>query len=69
MGVKVGDLNVNCLLYVDDAVFIASSECKLQALVTILKKGCANNYLSLNTNKIKILVFKEMKTGRNAISV
>ena len=27
MRVKLGDLNVNCLLYVDDAVLIASSEC------------------------------------------
>ena len=31
MGVKVGDLNVNCLLYADDAVLIAS-ECELQAI-------------------------------------
>ena len=37
MGVKVGDLNVNCLLYADDAVLIVSSECELQALVTTLK--------------------------------
>ena len=25
MGVKIGDLNVNCLLYADDVVLIASS--------------------------------------------
>ena len=40
MGVKVGDLNVNFLLYADDLVLIASLECELQALVTTLKEGC-----------------------------
>ena len=34
MGVKVGDLSVNCLLFANDEVLIASSECELQALVT-----------------------------------
>ena len=52
MGVKVGDLNVNCLLYADDTVLIASSECKLQALVTTLKEGCENNGLILSASKI-----------------
>ena len=69
MVVKVGDLNVNCLLYADDAVLIASSECELQALVTTLKEGCEYNGLSLNANKTKVLIFKEMKKGRNARSV
>ena len=51
MGVKVGDLNVNCLLYADDAVLIASFEFEMQALVSTLKEGCENNGLSLNTKK------------------
>ena len=55
---KVGDLNVNCLLYADDAVLIASSECELQALVTTLKGGCEYNRLSLNANKTKVLVYE-----------
>ena len=58
MGVKVGDLNVNCLLYADDAVLIASSECELRALVTTLKEGCEYNGLSLNANKTKVLIFE-----------
>ena len=37
MGVKVDDLNVNCLLYTDDAVLIALTECELQVSVTIMK--------------------------------
>ena len=57
MGVKVGDLNVNCLLYADDAVLIASSECELQVLVSTLKEVYENN-LSLNTKKTKVLVFE-----------
>ena len=40
--VKVGALRVKCLLYADDAVLIASSECELQALVITLKIGCKN---------------------------
>ena len=50
MGVNVGDLDVNCLLYADDVVLIASSECELQAEIITLKKGCENTCLSLNTN-------------------
>ena len=57
MGLKVGDLNVNCLLYADDAVLIASSECELQALVTTLKEACESNGLSLYENKTKVLIF------------
>ena len=51
MGVKVGALSVNCLLYADNAVLIASSECKLQELGSTLKEGCENNGLSLNARK------------------
>ena len=58
MGVKVDGLNVNCLLYADDAVLIASTECELQALVTTLKEGCENNGLSLNANKTKVLILE-----------
>ena len=61
MKMKVGDLNVNCLLYADDAVPIASSECDLKALVTTLKGGCENNNLSLNENITKVLVFEKME--------
>ena len=61
MRVKVDDLNVNCLLYADDAVLIASSECELQALVTSLKEGCECNDLSLNVNKTKALVFERVE--------
>ena len=32
LGVEVGDLNVNCLLYTDNAVLIVSSDCEFQAL-------------------------------------
>ena len=39
-------------------MFIASSECGLQALVTTLKEGYENNGLSLNTSKTKVLVFE-----------
>ena len=58
MGVKVGDLNANCLLYADDAELIASSECELQALVTTLKDGCEYNDLSLNMNRTRVLIFE-----------
>ena len=69
MGVKVDDLNVNCLLYANNAVLIASSECELQALVTSLKEGCECNGRSLNVNKTKALVFKRVEEERNARSV
>ena len=40
------------------AVLIASSECELQVLVTILKENCESNSLNLNENKTKVLVFE-----------
>ena len=69
MRIRVGDLSVNCLLYADDAVLIASSECELHALVTTLKEQCENNSLSLNVSKIKILVFErnDERTEYNAM--
>ena len=51
-------MNVNCLLYGDDAVLIASSECKLETLVN-LKEGCENNGLNLNANKFNVLIFEK----------
>lgn len=47
MAVKIGDLNVNWMLYSDDEVLNTSSEFKSKALVTLLKKECENG-LSLN---------------------
>ena len=61
MGLKVGDLNVDCLLYADDAVLNASSVCELQALVTILKEGCENNGVRLTANKLKVIVFERIE--------
>ena len=60
MGMKVGNLNVNGLLYADDAMLIASLECELRALVTTLEEGCENNDigLSLNVSKTTVLVFE-----------
>ncbi|CAK1591639.1 unnamed protein product [Parnassius mnemosyne] len=40
LGVKLGDIKVNCLLYADDAVLIAPSAAELQALVTCMKEEC-----------------------------
>ena len=48
---KVGDLSVNCLLYADVAMLIASSECELHPLVTTLKEGYENNGLSPSVSK------------------
>ena len=58
MRVKVGNMDVNYLLYADDAEFIATSECELQTLVTTLKEDCESNGLSLNENNTKVLVLE-----------
>ena len=57
--VKVDDLNVNCLLYADDAVLIAWSECELQALVTTLEEECNYNGLSLDASKTMAIQFEK----------
>ncbi|CAG4964250.1 unnamed protein product [Parnassius apollo] len=59
LGVKLGDIKVNCLLYADDAVLIAPSEAELQALVTCMKEECEIKGLRLNANKTKVLVFEK----------
>ena len=64
-GVKVGGLSVNSLLYADDAVLIASSECELQTSVTILIEKFKNNSLSQTQVKQRFWYLKEMKKGRN----
>ena len=58
-GVKEVDININCLLYADDAVLVVSTERELQASVTTLKEECENNGLGVN----------ESKKGWNARSV
>ncbi|CAK1581002.1 unnamed protein product [Parnassius mnemosyne] len=58
LGVKLGDIKVNCLVYADDAMLIAPSEAELQTLVTCIKEECEIKGLRLNANKTKVLVFE-----------
>lgn len=51
------DLKENCVLYADDAMLIASLQCKLQALNTILKDEYEIYDLRLIASKTKVVVY------------
>ncbi len=58
-----GGIALNCLtdilllLYADDAVFLAESPSKLNRILLVLRKYCDLNFLTVNTEKTKIMVF------------
>ena len=56
---KLGNLNINCLLYADDLVLISKSEKGLQQAVTSLEKYCETWGLTINPDKTKIVVFNK----------
>ncbi|UYV81188.1 hypothetical protein LAZ67_20000271 [Cordylochernes scorpioides] len=57
---------VHLLLYADDIVLLGEPKINLQTKINILKKFLETNYLILNENKSKIMVFSN--GGRLAIS-
>ena len=56
---KLGDVNMDCLLYADDVVLISQSEKGLQHMVSALEKYCNSWGLTINTDKTKIVVFNK----------
>ena len=57
--IKIGDLNVNHLMYADDLVLIAKDEDELQNLLSQLNKFCNDWGLKVNIDKTKVVIFNK----------
>ena len=69
MGVKVGDLNVNCLLNADDAMLIASLQCELQALEIERDEKGMQDQCKWQVNEVVYLGNMFSKEGRYEMDV
>ena len=59
-GVNIScNYNITLLAYADDLVFLASSSVGIKKLLRALHEYCTLNFLSLNPDKSKIIVFKK----------
>ena len=55
--VRLGDSNLNCLLYADDLVILSESKFGLQKSLKVLESYCKKWKLNVNLKKTKILIF------------
>jgi hypothetical protein len=55
--VKIGKADINILLYEDDMIFLAYNCFDLQEKLRILETYFANNDLSINLSKTKVVIF------------
>ena len=57
-GINIGTINIYMLLYADHIILFGNSPEDLQKSLTILDEYCSKWKLTLNTNKTKIMVFR-----------
>ncbi|XP_073251799.1 uncharacterized protein [Porites lutea] len=55
--VELNELTLSCMLYADDLVIFSKSKNGLQDYLDSLSEYCKENDLSVNLNKIKVLIF------------
>ena len=60
--VKLGDISLSCLLYVDDLLLLSTSSSGLQRCINQLGCFCDNNELIVNLNKTNVITF--CKSGK-----
>ena len=57
-GVKIGNVCINILLYVDDLVLLSETEEDLQCMLNILDKWCRKWRMVINMEKTQIIHFR-----------
>ncbi len=62
IGVHVENMVLSVLAYADDLVLLAETENDLQCLITILQRWCYKWRLSINTDKTKVMHFRNKNT-------
>ena len=60
--VKVGDIQLSCILWADDIILLSETDEGLSESLDILSNYCNTNELVINTEKTKCMTFN--KTGR-----
>ncbi len=65
VGVKVGSSLISVLVYADDLVLLAENENDLQNLLDLLYDWCSKWRLSVNTDKTKVMHFRNKNTERS----
>ena len=66
--VKLGETNLNCLLYADDLVLLSESEAGLQKCPTKLKLYTKRWKLNINYKKSKIMVLRTATQRRTFLT-
>ena len=58
-GTRIGNTQVSCLMYADDAVLLAPDDINLQSIVTRMSEVCLEKDLRMNVDKCKVMVFEK----------
>ena len=58
-GTRIGNTQVSCLMYADDAVLLAPDDINLQSIVTRMSEVCLGKDLRMNADKCKVMVFEK----------
>ena len=64
-GVSLDGVNLSCLFYADDLVLIAETEEDLQQLFDILAAWCDRNMMQINTDKTKVIHYRNQLVQRS----
>ena len=64
-GIRVDDTFINHLFYSDDLVLITESESDLQSLLDVLSVWCGKNCMLINSNKTKVIHFRNQSVTRS----
>ena len=59
VGIQMGCMLVQVLLYADDLVLLAESPAQLQSMLDLLQNFCACNSLTVNVKKSEVVVFNK----------
>jgi len=59
VGIQMGNMLVQVLLYADDLVLVAESPAQLQSMLDVLQNFCACNSLTVNVKKSEVVVFNK----------
>lgn len=68
IGVQIGDMNLNILLYADDIVILAEREEELQSLLDIVNHWCQKWRMSVNQEKTQVIHFRKRGVSRSTFN-
>lgn len=63
--VKIGNMDISCLMYADDLILLSETPLGLQNQLNILNEYCNTWKLQINTEKSKVIIFESRKNNKN----